>query len=315
MIHRVAPLLLLVATLHPPIAAAQTPAAPMHPTTHLILHLDLGSSIAENLRTHRITGLQISASNRNRDQVDLDATNATTVATDVAPGKWKVRTLLRMSRELFVLDPAGIDIDVPPIAEYETTIPVHSFIISGRVKTPAGEPFRGHQMNFWPSLRSTTNWGIAIPLDNEGRFVFPLPYAGAWDFNVFGDTPGDFAGEVTDVPISEADTARELTFTLPAAAIAGKVVDASDKGVAGVRVHASLARSDDHRKIDRRVTSDAEGRFHIDNLPAGDWTLDVAQKDGSTKEQHVAVKDGGRQDGVVLKLRTAPAPAATSSSH
>jgi thiol-disulfide isomerase/thioredoxin len=113
-----------------------------------------------------------------------------------------------------------------------------------------------------------------------------------------GNEPGDFelsaqSGQTVRVSgfhaVSLADGQLLLELQLPAGkpepagppatiAISGRIVDAARQGLAGASVGLSVGQGQSSAMTDDATTSDADGRFQLDNLPADyatnrDWRL------------------------------------------
>lgn len=151
--------------------------------------------------------------------------------------------------------------------------------VAGRVQGPDGRPVRGALV--WPAGRASA----AVLSDSAGRFAWRSRARPEW--TVQARAPGFLPYYTSFEPGSSGLTQLDLELA-PAAAIRGRVVDASGTPVAGVDVEA-IPISDDQMtealrrdRIERSSTSDAAGRFEIRLLdPAGTYQLAVA-KDGFT---------------------------------
>ena len=263
------------------IALAQEPVK-----TNVVFRLDCSDSVNAALRAHQISAIRISGSS-DSSTFSVD-TSEPEVTADIAPGKWTVRVELVMGGHQYVVEPPrGTEIDVPAMARFETDLPVHALIFTGRV-TPA---FKG-QLNAMPSDLKPGNWGFAIPFDEEGRFAVPMPSAGQWDLDVAktDHTP------VTTIPefvFSDADAGREIEIKLPAGSIAGKIVDADGQPIAGAIVRATLIRETTHRQIEAKAVSADDGRFALENLIAGKWNVYYPKQ---VKPLRVVVAADSRED-------------------
>lgn len=182
----------------------------------LVLHLDYSDSVRESLSTGRITSVMVAGSTAEGKRFTLNTTSATVTANDVVPGKWTIRTFLKMGGTLYAVS-EGMDIDVPSSPRFETLIPIRPVILAGSAKL-AGQPLHG-QISFYPSeFKPGKSWGFAVPFDREGRFAFPLPQAGNWDLVVW-TTPITSVAKLHDVAFQESDARREIKITLPEATV------------------------------------------------------------------------------------------------
>jgi carboxypeptidase family protein len=131
-----------------------------------------------------------------------------------------------------------------------------------------------------------------VPSDEEGRFIAPLPHAGPYDLQVEWRN----RGQIAVVPHVELrDT--EAHIDLPDGAVAGRVVDADGKGVAGAKVRAKLNASTLH-PVGGLAVTDLDGNFAIEGLLGGTWTLCAAE----WTPMDVVVRDGERKEGVLLRV-------------
>jgi len=179
----------------------------------LTVHLDLSDSVRAALAHGQIKSVLVGVGTGRQG---IDTTNDTVVVHDVAPGKTNVRAFLRAG-ELYVVDPKGVDVDVPPAGNVDVTVPIHSLFVTGSV-TQHGQPFHGHQMNIFPSVPpappSRDNFGFAVPFDKDGHFAFPLPHAGEWDLTVWIDR-GQLAAKIKNFAFHNDDTQHEVHIELP----------------------------------------------------------------------------------------------------
>ena len=175
----------------------------------LTLHLDLSDSVARNLQSGTIAAIKISAINPTSPfpPVDVDTTTPTATLSGVTPpGKWTIRALLLVNGHYYVVNPNGIDVDVAPGSHADVNVPVPAVIVAGSVRDRAGAPVHG-QMNIWPSQCKKGNWGFAVPFDQNGRFLFPLPQEGEgkWDLTV-SSSPRDVLAKIDNFEFQPDNT-------------------------------------------------------------------------------------------------------------
>ena len=247
------------------------------------VHLDLSDSVRDAIARGDIKNVLVSIGNRS-----VKTTGTTVVIDNVAPGPAKLRVLLTTPADIYAVDPAGMPVDIVPGGEI--TVPIHALFVTGTIALH-GKPLRG-QMEVWPSAVSRGSWGIAVPFDEQGRFAFPLPHAGQYDLQVW------WKGQDMTAKVPHVDFERtEAHIDLPEGTIAGRVVDASGKGVAGVHVRAAL-----DAKLPRAIggiaTTDADGDFTVEGLIGGTWKLSAL---GQPAEA-IVLANGGRKDGVLLRV-------------
>jgi len=84
---------------------------------------------------------------------------------------------------------------------------------------------------------------------------------------------------------------------VPEGVVAGCVVDADGKGVAGAKVLAKLNASTP-RPVGGFAMTDPDGNFAIEGLLGGAWTLSAAE----WTPIDVVVRDGERKEGVLLRV-------------
>jgi hypothetical protein len=111
--------------------------------------------------------------------------SAPVVIRDVSPGKVKVRAFISTAHGTWVDDPKGLEVVVPRDGQAAVTLPVTSRMVSGSVALH-GKPLRG-DLHLFPSDPNRDNWGFAVPIDDAGKFFFPLPHGGAWDLQISWD--------------------------------------------------------------------------------------------------------------------------------
>jgi beta-lactamase regulating signal transducer with metallopeptidase domain/uncharacterized GH25 family protein len=157
-------------------------------------------------------------------------------------------------------------------------------------------------VNGAPDLDKVFAWGyhdaswedmIRARTGPDGKVTFPaLSFAGA---TLLVRAPG-FARH----RVGWRDGAKELTCQLAKEArIAGEVLDAAGKPVKEYRV--SVSNGED--QIAASVDADDQGRFRIDELPAGTWQLEVRGPDGRAvlHQEKVKLEAGETKE---LKVKT-----------
>jgi hypothetical protein len=250
----------------------------------LTVHLQLSDSVRAALQRGDLKGFYLGVDDRSV------FTKETTAALDgVNPGKRSLRVIFKAQTGDWVLDPSGTPVDIQPGAE--VTVPVDALFVTGTI-TLHGKPFHGN-MGFWPSERVPhKSWGFAVPADEDGKFAFPLPSAGAYDLQLGWKNRGQSA----PMPHVEFNSA-EAHIAMPEGTIAGRVVDAEGKGVVGVKVMAKLDAGTP-RPLLALSMSDAGGNFSIEGLPAGTWTVEAGDK----PVQDVVLADGQHKEGVLVRV-------------
>jgi hypothetical protein len=249
----------------------------------LTVHLQLSDSVRAALQRGDLKGFYVGVDDRS-----VFTKETTAVLDGVDPGKRSLRVIFSARTGYWALDANGIPVDVKPDAE--VTVPVDALFVTGTIALH-GKPFHGN-MNLWPSERVPhKSWGFSVPADEEGKFAFPLPHAGAYDLQLGWKDRGQSAS----MPHVEFNS-PEAHIEMPEGTIAGRVVDAEGKGVTGVKVLAKLEASP--RPLLALSTSDADGNFAIEGLPAGTWTVEA----GNKPVQDVVLTDGQRKEGVLVHV-------------
>ena len=181
----------------------------------LNVHLALSDSVSQNLRKGTISAAEVVATNDTSTfkPVSMDTTTATAVVRGVTPGKWKIVTLLVTSNFKYVVDPAGKEVLVTPGSTMDVYVDVPSIVFVGRARY-RGEPLTG-VMNVGPAP-GASGWGFGIPLDSQGRFVFPLPHAGKWNVT-FSSRQRQVLAKLQNFELRSG--AAEVTIDVPEAAV------------------------------------------------------------------------------------------------
>jgi beta-lactamase regulating signal transducer with metallopeptidase domain/uncharacterized GH25 family protein len=199
--------------------------------------------------------------------------------------------------------------------------------ITGRVQGPDGQPAKGVEVLAYSVTTKTKNTGMEygsfqkVKTNDRGEFRAVLTTPG---LAVFWILPSDAAPEVHRVP---EDQRGDLgLFVLKRGApLKGRVLDAQGKPVAGVFVNAEHQRNDSDNVLEgmmvadmlnRSAVTDADGRFALAPLPAGNYTVkpDEHARDGSSRERKevpavfvakkLTIQEGATSE--PLEIRAAP---------
>lgn len=264
----------------PILLLAAIPAFAETVTVHLQLSDSIRAAVARGDIEKIIVGI---------DQASATADGTTAVLQNVDPGKGKLRAIVKTHDSYFATDGNPVEVVVKPGADI--TMPLDLLFVTGTA-TLHGKPFHG-SVNVWPSVRvPRQSWGFAAGVDEQGKFAFPLPRAGAYDVTFNWNNRGQSV-LVPGVEFKGTDTHVEL----PEGTIAGRVVDAEGKAIAGTKVFARVNASTEPRPFGLSM-SDADGNFSIEGLPAGTWTLEVEKK----PVQDVVLTDGAHKEGVLVRV-------------
>ncbi|MCP3918436.1 MAG: sigma-70 family RNA polymerase sigma factor [bacterium] len=181
--------------------------------------------------------------------------------------------------------------------------------LKGQVVDTDGAPVRDFRVR---AVRTASGDGFPVATqqitervqDPRGRFELPGLIAGPWRLEVAAPAFGTPPAVTVHLP-----QAAPLELTLAAAARAsGVVVDGDGYAVPGARVRVDDGRGE--QEVARSglpagpsVTTDAEGRFSLDALPAGDYAL-AAAADGfvSSSSEALRLEPGYAVEGIRLIL-------------
>lgn len=251
----------------------------------------------------------------------------------LAPGEYRIIVLARGHRARspevisFTGELLAHDIELEPAVS-----------ISGQVVDAAGQPIEGSSLRWRPSsrrnetrnsmlqeLRESWERGSLVFLQDQvtsdARGHFELSSLEPGPHDIVASAPGHPPRAVFDVPTGTAD----LVLTLEAGlTVTGSLVDGDDQPVAGARITIESDSSREvHRVFDRDVDtdpllevssvsaeSDAAGRFELEGLTEGWWSLDVLPLRGAPHRQELRLVDApvdlGRiviRDSLVLEGR------------
>jgi hypothetical protein len=249
------------------------------------VHLQFSDSVRAAIARGDIQNIAVGIDDRT-----IVTKETTAVIDNVDPGMRKLHAIL-MTRQHgnFVADANPMLVDVKP--GVEVTVPVDVLFVTGEASLH-GKPFHG-DINVWPSERVPhQSWGFSAPADEEGKFAFPVPRAGAYDLQMTWKNRGQSA------PLPRFEfKGTEAHIAMPEGTIAGRVVDAEGKGVQGVKVIAKLNASTP-QQFGALAMSDVDGNFSIEGLPAGTWTVEA----GGKPVQDVVLTDGERKEGVLVRV-------------
>lgn len=283
----------LVLAAAPPLAAQPA---------QLTIQLDRSDSIREHLGKGTVKAIRLTAGQAGAAKtVDRETSGDRVVFEDLAPGKWTIRAFVVMENVTYIVDPKrAVEVEMLPATSLERRIAIDPLIIGGRA-IARGKAFDG-QMNLWPSEKSEEAWGFTVPLDPQGRFLFPLPAVGKWDVRLVARD----RKSSTFLPehlFRALDTQHDTELVAPEGAIRGRIVDASGAGIVGVRVHASLERAESQRPVRDAAVSGAEGAFAFEGLPAGRWTLKAGNGDAATAPLQIDLASGASEEDLILELK------------
>jgi hypothetical protein len=193
--------------------------------------------------------------------------------------------------------------------------------ISGRVLGESGSPIASATVNAFPSVRAVAmamgDRTLEAETDGEGGFVVAGLPEGV--YNVFAHAQGFGFSK----PMVAESGAVNVTITLrPAGTIRGTVVDPEGSPVSSFR---ALARSSEQHGTGRTSRQDAEGAFALDDVPEGEYAVEIVSQDfmpevvssvrvtaGTVSELGaIRLRRGGRIEGTVVNGSEEPVPGAS----
>jgi hypothetical protein len=169
------------------------------------VHLDVSDSVRDAMARGQIKALRVAIAT----QGYADTTTTTATISNVAPGTWTARAIILTAMTQYVVDPAGMKVDIAAGVPSVLTLPVHSIFVTGSVALQGKQL---HQFSVWPSERKPGTWGFAAPIDGEGRFAFPVPHAGDYNMEVWLEGRKRLT-TIEHFPIKDGD--REIHVALP----------------------------------------------------------------------------------------------------
>jgi len=123
--------------------------------------------------------------------------------------------------------------------------------------------------------------------DFEGRFTLEGLEPGRYRLQLQHWQSGLSYTEEVDL-----STSREIVLDVPTAIVGGRVTDASDRGpLPGVRVTLTpVDATSGSAQRQRAATTDVDGRFTLDSVGSGDWTLAASKPGYAAASQPVRVE-------------------------
>jgi len=168
------------------------------------------------------------------------------------------------------------------------------FSIAGRVIDTKGLPVDGVDVELYAECSEGGGEGIdSTKTDASGNYLFPVEYRGG-KYTIGVTHDGYLAPGMRSVqsPAGEDIEAPAFVLTVASSFVGGKVVDSSGAPVSGALVTAIQMGGLD----DLHTTTDAQGRFHLEGVPAKQVILDVRAPENRTT---AIVEPSGRDDDVI----------------
>jgi protocatechuate 3,4-dioxygenase beta subunit len=159
-----------------------------------------------------------------------------------------------------------------------------------------GEPASGENV-------ALTGPGIAgrwSATDHEGRFRFEGLDDGTYDLEVM-----DRRGQSNHKESVELSRDRDLLIRLATAAVAGRILDSSDKGpISGVQVTLLQPEGEKSQSFLRlEAVTDVDGRFRLPDVPEGSWRVRAILSGYAPGERAVDVDAGSPPDDLEILLQ------------
>jgi RNA polymerase sigma-70 factor (ECF subfamily) len=183
--------------------------------------------------------------------------------------------------------------------------------LSGRVVAEDGEPVAGASLQLHGESRTSHKHAAETSSGLDGRFVFDALAPQPAPVELVADCGPMHAAAAEKLTITAGETIEDVTLILPrAASVEGRVVDASGRPRAGVVIGAL-------REKERPFAlTDAQGRFRLTGLSAGDHDLWVTNVDEIfparfARPTPIRLDAGERRTGLEVRL---PAAGSTADS-
>ncbi|HEY0140108.1 MAG TPA: carboxypeptidase-like regulatory domain-containing protein [Thermoanaerobaculia bacterium] len=265
------------------------------PPGSLLLSLDLPTEL-------RDAGLRLVRAEARRGKglpITGKVTNEGARIDGLPAGEWTVNAQGRLG-DGQAMTIASATATVYADSEQSVRLAVRDRLYRGRV-THRGQPVQGM---LHLAARDRRSLSRMTELDDEGRFVVLLPNAGDYTAQVTEGTVDGHA-RAPRVAFPENDTSVEIR--LPAASVRGVVVDEQQRPVARAAIDLTWTAGFDESTLpaDRARTahSDAAGRFAVDTLSPGEWTVEAKGDGGRSKTVRVRTSEEAAADSVRLVLR------------
>ncbi|HUO84496.1 MAG TPA: carboxypeptidase-like regulatory domain-containing protein, partial [Thermoanaerobaculia bacterium] len=274
------------------------------PPGSVAIHLELSDSIRTRMEEGVVKGITLHGTSDRRDGVSLEATTREPeiVLDEVPPGRWRFRAVLDLGegKSGTVVDPRGLEIEVPEGTRIDASMKIPTIVFAGRV-TQRGEPVEADlvQMALSPAGRKPGRFGFTVVIDEQGMFVLPLLHPGKYDLRIFADER--VASQIPSFEFREIDADDLIEIELPEGRIEGVVVDAAGNPARDVDVDATLGEGRG-RPIFSNARSDEAGEFILDGLIEGEWRMAAATRDVRSEDAFVSLAEDDTRTGVVLRL-------------
>jgi len=213
---------------------------------------------------------------------------------DLSAGSWRVVASLRSTGEQargeVAIEPGSTEAQLD--LEFGKGLRLTGRIVRGSAPVAEANLFlRGTNVEYVTSSRS----------ERDGNFVVGGLKPGTYKLEVRQWETGLAYEETIDVA-----TSREIVIEIPSARIAGVVVDAGDgEPIPGVTVTLAAPGAADEPSFlgERRVTTDLDGKFRLEDLADGEWRLSASGRGYAAASQSVSVQSGRGPEALRLTLQ------------
>ena len=166
--------------------------------------------------------------------------------------------------------------------------------LEGRVTDEAGRPLADLQVTgVAVGARSNVQPGVprATKTDSSGRFFLPFLETGHWRLEIDGSSASLSRSSFGPIELAGGSTDDVYVLSNPTTLL-GRVLDEEQEPVAGARLFGAY---DSGERFELNVTTDDEGRWSLDNVAPGTWTILAVTDDGRrTTETTVEATAGER---------------------
>jgi hypothetical protein len=149
----------------------------------VVVHLDLSDSMRAGLADGTVRAIRVELAAQPGQAQIVETKGPVAVLSDVDAGSWRLRTFLIVRGATYIVDPRGLEVDVAPNVRNDVVVPVPALLVAGTMSLH-GKPFHGTFLTMpWKPARAS--WTLTVPVDAQGRFAFPLPWAGDWTLQLY----------------------------------------------------------------------------------------------------------------------------------
>lgn len=229
---------------------------------------------------------------RRRQSRTLESADGHYVFEGLSEGRWGLTAVADR------LSSGEETVELPQTSGELVLVVPRACVLSGRVVDAAGRPPLNARVRRVEKSNGVLNFGAEserkgsqwAECDSDGRFVFDHIAAGSSKF--VASAPG--AAESTEVAATAVHgVPGELTLVLRVGGtVRGVVLDHEGRPDAGRQLHAWCQ---DGAGRSLQATSDAAGRFELEHVAPGRWTLNLQPRDSASADEHAWIVDNATQ--------------------